>query len=176
MGRPINKRYFGALTDATEQSATNPTKDGSDQAGHVLTNTGVYSEKKLGWNIPVRSAFVAGVSEVTGGEGAEYPFIVSQKGSRSYRVRTSATAAHIGKCKLVNKASGALVAGEMVLQGFVSADSGVGPAVNIAKLTKFYATDFSGNRYKWYIAPNTGQDSSQANTIVLVAATDASIN
>lgn len=174
MGRPINKRYFGALTDATAQSATNPTKDGSDQAGNVLTNTALYSEKKLGYNIPVLAAYIPGLAEVTGGEGAEYPFIVAQKASRAYTVRTSATAAHVGKCRLVNKAVGALVAGEMVIQGKLLTNDNV--TINVAKLTKFYAIDFNGNRYKWYVAPYSGEDSSQANALILAAADNASIN
>ena len=174
MGRPINKRYFGALTDATAQSATNPTQDGKDQAGNTLTNTGVYSEKKLGYNIPVLAAYIAGLSEVTGGEGAEYPYIVAQKASRAYTVRTSGTAAHVGKCRLANKAVGALAAGEMVLQGKLSTNDGI--TINVAKLTKFYATDFNGNRYKWHVEPYSGEDSSQANALILTAATTAGIN
>ena len=174
MGRPINRRFFGALTDATAKSATNPTQDGYDQAGHDLSNTSNYSEKKLGFNIPVLAAYIAGLSEVTGGEGAEYPYIVSQKASRSYLVRTSATAAHVGKCKLANKAVGALAAGEMVLQGKLSTDDGT--VINIAKLTKYYATDFSGNRYKWHVAPYSGEDSSQANALILTVATTAGVN
>jgi hypothetical protein len=174
MGRPINKRYFGALTDATAQSATNPTQDGKDQAGNTLTNPALYTEKKLGYNIPVLAARVPGQTEVTGGEGAEYPFIQSQKASRAYRVRTSATAAHVGTCRLVNKAIGALLEGEMLLQGkLLSNDNST---VLIAKLTKFYATDFSGNRYKWYVEPYSGEDSSQANALILVPATTAGIN
>ena len=174
MGRPINKRYFGALTDATAQSSTNPTQDGKDQSGHTLTNTSVYSEKKLGYNIPVLAAYIAGLSEVTGGEGAEYPYIVAQKASRAYTVRTSATAAHVGKCRLANKAIGALAAGEMVLQGKLSTNDSV--VINVAKLTKFYATDFNGNRYKWHVEPYSGEDSSQANALILTVATTAGIN
>ena len=173
MGRPINKRYFGALTNDTAKSATNPTKDGFDQAGHQLTNDSVYSEKKLGWNIPVYAARVPGQSQVTGGEGAEYPFIVSQKGSRKYRVRTSATASHIGNCVLVNKTTG-LAEGEMALQGKLTSDDN--SIVLISKLTKFYATDFNGNRYKWYAEEFSGEDSSQANALLLAPATDATVN
>jgi hypothetical protein len=176
MGRPINKRYFGSLDVGTAQSATNPTVDGGDGAGNTLTSTSLYGEKGRGYNIPVYSARVSGQSEVTGGIGGDYPFIQSQKSSRSYRVRTSATATHVGTCRLVNKAAGALAAGEMLLQGFLSGDTGAGSPTLIAKLTKFYATDFNGNRYKWYVAPNTGEDSTQANAIVLVVATDTSIN
>ncbi len=173
MGRPINKRFFGALTDATAQSATNPTQDGYDQAGHDLSNTSNYTEKKLGFNIPVYAARVPGQSQVTGGEGAEYPFIVAQKGSRKYRVRTSATASHIGNCILVNKLT-SLNAGEMSIQAKLLSNDGI--TVLISKLTKFYATDFSGNRYKWYVNNYLGEDSSQANSLIIVPATTANVN
>ena len=173
MGRPISKRYFGSLDSGVAQSATNPTVDGKDQAGHTLTDSGTYSEKKLGWNIPVYAARVPGQSQVTGGEGGDYPFIVAQKGSKKYRVRTSATASHIGNCVLVNKTTG-LAEGEMSLQGKLSTNDNV--TVLIAKLTKFYAVDFSGNRYKWYVAPYIGEDSTQANVLVLTPATEASVN
>ncbi len=176
MGRPINKRFFGSLDSGVAQSATNPSVDGKAASGQDLSNTSNYTEKRLGFNIPVYSARVPGQSEVTGGTGGDYPFIVAQKASKKYRVRTSATASHIGNCILVNKAAGALNEGEMLLQGFLSGDTGAGTPTLIAKLTKFYATDFSGNRYKWYVASNTGEDSTQANAIVLVAATTANVN
>ncbi len=181
MGRPISKRYFGSIKAATAQSAQNPTVDGKDQAGHTLTNTSLYSEKKLGYNIPVHTARVANAgttySEVQfDPASSEYPFIVKQTGSKSYLVRTSGTAAHVGKCKLVNKAAGTLSAGEMVLQGFLSGDAGAGSPINIARLTKFYAHDFSGNRYKWYVNYTSGNDSTLANVLVLSAATTASVN
>ena len=176
MGRPINKKYFGSLDVGVAQSATNPSVDGKSQAGHTLTNTSTYSEKRLGYNIPVLAARVAGQSQVTNGEGGDYPFIVAQKGSRKYRVRTSATATHIGNAVLVNKRTG-LADGEMALEGFLGAgESQNNPGILISKLTKFYAVDFSGNRYKWHVSPTTGEDSTQANILVLTAATDATIN
>lgn len=165
MGRPINKRYFGPLDGAGLASA-----DGKDQAGNTLTDGNIYSEKKRGWNMPVQAARVPGQSEVTNGGG--YPFIINQKGSKKYRVQTSSTTSHVGNCVLVNKTS-SLNEGEMTIAGFLSGDSGVGPAVLLAKITKFYAVDFSGNRYKWYI-DNDG--SSVGNTLILVTATDATIN
>jgi hypothetical protein len=181
MGRPINKRYFGSTKAATAQSAQNPTVDGKDQAGNTLTNTAVYSEKKIGYNIPVHSARVSNngttQTEVQFDPAvSEYPFIVKQTGSRSYLVRTSATVAHVGKCKLVNKAAGALAAGEMILQGNLGGDAGAGTPINIARLTKFYAHDFNGNRYKWHVNFTSGNDSTLANVLVLAAATDLSVN
>ena len=59
MGRPLSKRYFGSTAAATAQSAQNTTVDGKDQAGHTLTDTALYSEKKLGYSIPVHAARVS---------------------------------------------------------------------------------------------------------------------
>jgi hypothetical protein len=181
MGRPLNKRNFGSTKVATAQSAQNPTVDGKDQAGNTLTSTALYSEKKLGYNIPVHSARVtnAGTAQTEvqfDPATSEYPFIVKQTGSRSYLVRTSATASHVGKCKLVNKAAGALAAGEMILQGNLGGDAGAGTPINIARLTKFHAVDFNGTRYKWYVNFTSGNDSTLANVLVLAAMTDTSVN
>jgi hypothetical protein len=183
MGRPINKRYFGSTKAATAQSAQNPKVDGKDQAGNTLTNTSLYSEKKLGYAIPVHSARVAneGTTQTEvqiDPSVSEYPFIVKQTGSKTYLVRTSATASHVGRCKLVDKAAGTLAAGEMILQGNLGGDAGAGTPINIARLTKFYAVDFSGNRYKWYVdfRSTAGNDSTMANVLVLAAVTDTSVN
>ena len=181
MGRPLNKRYFGSTAAATAQGAQNPTVDGKDQAGNTLTNTALYSEKKLGYSIPVHSARVANEgttqTEVQFAPAVSiYPYIVKQTGSRSYLVRTSATASHVGRCKLVDKAAGALAAGEMILQGNLGGDAGAGTPINIARLTKFHAVDFNGTRYKWYVNFTSGNDSTLANVLVLAAMTDASVN
>ena len=181
MGRPITKRYFGSTAAATAQSAQNPTVDGKDQAGHTLTDTALYSEKKLGYSIPVHAARVSNngttQTEVQFDPAvSEYPFIVKQTGSRTYLVRTSATASHVGRCKLVNKAAGALSAGEMILQGNLGGDAGAGTPINIAELTKFHAIDFNGTRYKWYVNFTSGNDSTLANVLVLAAMTDTSVN
>jgi hypothetical protein len=183
MGRPINERYFGSTKSETAQSAQNPKVDGKDQTGHTLTDTALYSEKKLGYAIPVHSARVANEgttqTEVQFDPAtSEYPFIVRQKGSKTYLVRTSATASHVGRCRLVNKAAGSLLAGEMILQGNLGGDAGAGTPINIARLTKFYATDFNGNRYKWHVAfrSTASNDSTLANVLVLTAVTDTSIN
>jgi len=168
MGRPISKRYFGRF-DATAKSADNPTVDGFDQAGHNLSNTTNYSEKKRGFNIPVEQARVSGGDLDIGGDAAETPYIIAQKGSRKYRVMTSSGA---GNCVLVDDdGSSQVTAGEMVIKGYLNGDNGVA-GIAIKKLTKFYATDFNGNRYKWYVA-NDG--STLQNMLVLVAGTDASV-
>ena len=181
MGRPLNKRYFGSTAAATAQGAQNPTVDGKDQAGNTLTDTALYSEKKLGYSIPVHSARVANEgttqTEVQFAPAVSiYPYIVKQTGSKTYLVRTSATASHVGRCKLVNGTAGTLAAGEMILQGNLGGDAGAGTPINIARLTKFHAVDFSGTRYKWYVNFTSGNDSTWANVLVLAAMTDASVN
>jgi hypothetical protein len=169
MGRPINKRYFGPLDGAGLASA-----DGKDQAGNTLTNTSSYSEKKLGYNIPVYKARVPGGDMDVGGDASTSPYILAQKGSRKYRVMTSSGA---GICRLVNDdGSSGIGDGEMVLAGWLGGDTGSGSPIFISKLTKFYAIDFNGTRYKWHVAPGVGSDSSLANLIVLTVATDTSVN
>jgi len=166
MGRPINKRFFGPL-----DGGSYPEEDLGDIYTNNPLNESDYNLKGKGYNIPVYSARVPGQAEVTNGTGGDYPYILAQKGSKKYRVRTSATASHVGNCILVNKAAGALSEGEMLIQGFISADSGAGSPTLISKLTKHYAIDFNGQRYKWFVESFTGNDSAQANTLVLVDAT-----
>ena len=173
MGRPINKRYFGSLDAAVAKSADNPTVDGKDQAGHALSNTSNYTEKKRGFNIPVEQACIPGGELDIGGEASKTPYILAQKGASKYRVQTSSGA---GNCVLVDDdGSSQVTAGEMVIKGFLSGDTGQG-GVAIKKITKFYATDFNGNRYKWYVDNTTGPDSTLANVLVLVTGTDTSVN
>ena len=93
-----------------------------------------------------------------GGSIRDDVYILKQKGARSYRVidvSDSATA----QCKLVNKDSDKLSTGEMLMTGRVAADSD--QATNgrrIMKLNKRIATDFNSNRYKWYMADDSGSD------------------
>ena len=99
-----------------------------------------------------------------GGTVRDDVYIVKQKGSKSYQVIDVSDSA-TRQCVLVNKEADKLAAGEMVMTGRVAADSD--QATNgrrIAKLTKRIATDFSGNRYKWYMA-----DDSSSDDILLIA-------
>ena len=93
-----------------------------------------------------------------GGTIRDDVFIVKQKGTRSYLVQDQSDDT-TGLCRLVNKESGNLSTGEMVMTGRVAADAD--QATNgrrIRKLTKRIATDFSGVRYKWYMADDSGSD------------------
>ena len=99
-----------------------------------------------------------------GGTIRDDVFIVKQKGTRSYLVQDKSDSA-TGLCRLVDKESGNLSTGEMVMSGRVAADAN--DATNgrrIRKLTKRIATDFNSVRYKWSLA-----DDSSSDDILLVA-------
>ena len=99
-----------------------------------------------------------------GGTIRDDVFIVKQKGARSYKVQDKSDNA-TAQCRLVNKESGNLSTGEMVMSGRVAADNN--DATNkrrLQKLNKRIATDFAGARYKWYLA-----DDSSSDDILLVA-------
>jgi hypothetical protein len=93
-----------------------------------------------------------------GGTVRDDVYILKQAGTRAYRVfdvSDSATA----QCRLVNKEGANLLTGEMVMTGRVAVDTD--QATNkrrIRKLTKRIATDFSGIRYKWSMADDSGSD------------------
>jgi hypothetical protein len=85
-------------------------------------------------------------------------YIIKQKGTRAYTVFDVSDSA-TGLCRLANKEGANLSTGEMVMTGRVAADAD--QATNgrrIRKLTKRIATDFSGVRYKWYMADDSGSD------------------
>jgi hypothetical protein len=93
-----------------------------------------------------------------GGTVRDDVYILKQAGTRAYRVFDVSDSA-TGLCRLVNKEAGNLATGEMVMSGRVAADSD--QATNkrrLRKLTKRIATDFSGVRYKWYMADDSGSD------------------
>ena len=93
-----------------------------------------------------------------GGTIRDDVYILKQKGTRAYRVFDVSDSA-TGLCRLVNVDSDKLSTGEMLMTGRVTADAD--QATNgrrIMKLTKRIATDFSGARYKWQMADDSGSD------------------
>ena len=99
-----------------------------------------------------------------GGTIRDDVYILKQAGTRAYRVFDVSDSA-TGLCRLVNKESGDLSTGEMVMSGRVAADANeVTNGRRIRKLTKRIATDFNGARYKWSLA-----DDSSSDDILLVA-------
>lgn len=88
--------------------------------------------------------------------------IIKQRGAKTFKVcQVGNVAGNKGKdststatCVLQNSAPNA--AGEMRLYGYV--DSNSGTEVNIAKITKRVATDFSGNKYTWTLENDSSND------------------
>jgi len=90
--------------------------------------------------------------------------IIKQRGATSFtvvRVGDIGTTANYLTCKLKNGTPAAQ--GEMQLQGSTTGNLDA-DLVNIAKITKRVATDFSGNKYTWYL-----ENDSSADYIVLTA-------
>ena len=83
--------------------------------------------------------------------------ILKQRGSKTFRVcrvGSIGTSSAYKTCVLKNGAPSA--SGEMRLWGVVGSNSGA--TVNIRKITKRVATDFSGNRYTWYLENDSSND------------------
>ncbi len=83
--------------------------------------------------------------------------IIKQRGAKTFvvsRVGDIGTTTSYTTGVLKNGAPSA--AGEMRMFGFVTSNSGT--QVNIAKITKRVATDFSGNRYTWYLENDSSND------------------
>ena len=73
-------------------------------------------------------------------------FIIAQKGSHKFRVQDASS--NKGVCKLVNKANGSLLAGEMNLV-ITKLDAST---VFASKITNKFVWDFSGNKYRYRLA------------------------
>jgi hypothetical protein len=94
----------------------------------------------------------------TGNGDSQLAYILAQKGTNQFRVTDGTTAL---ECRLVDKASGVLAVGEMVINGLTSDTS---TRVTIKKLFNRTATDFAGNRYTWEI-----QDDSTQSQLILTS-------
>lgn len=85
-------------------------------------------------------------------------FLVKQRGAKTYIVSRDGSTMQLGV--LVSSVANN---GDIVILGSVE---GVTPGnIAIAKLTKRIATDFSGNRYKWYLS---NYEDSSGDTLVLI--------
>jgi hypothetical protein len=83
--------------------------------------------------------------------------IIKQRGAKTFqctRVGTIGTGTAYAAYVLKNGAPSA--AGEMRMFGWVGGNAGT--SVNIAKITKRIATDFSGNRYTWFLENDSSND------------------
>ena len=144
MGRPVNKRYFGLLDDGTNFTVNVQVGSESEsEEGYILrqrsTNKFLVNDKKDGTN--------SSVAEATADAAAN---------------SGSTTEGNVAVCTLVDKASGALGANEMSLQGTVA--GGGGNQVRIKKLYNRTCRDFDNNRYTWEI-----QDDSTESIMILTA-------
>lgn len=93
--------------------------------------------------------------------------IIKQRGAKTFvvaRVGDIGTTTSYTTAVLKNGAPAA--AGEMRMWGYVAGtqEGAAGNQVNLAKITKRVATDFSGNRYTWYL-----ENDSTSDYIVLTA-------
>lgn len=85
-------------------------------------------------------------------------FLVKQRGARTYIVSRNGVTMQLGV--LVPSVTNN---GDIVILG---STQGVTPGnIAIAKLTKRIATDFNGNRYKWYLS---NYEDSSGDTLVLI--------
>lgn len=123
MGRPLNKRNFGALADGT----------------NITINC------KVGANSAVEDGM-----------------IISQRSENKFKVDDSKLGSgNEGVCTLVAKASGALGANEMSINGIITAS---GESVWVTKIYNRTCRDENNNRYTWSI-----EDDSTVSYMALVA-------
>ena len=132
MGRPLNKKWFGRLADA------------DDTRFAPLNDTF--------FNIAINVQVAANAESEEG-------FILRQRSSRKFLVNdnkegtkitpSGSGTGNVGVCTLVDKASGALAANEMSIQGTLG--NGTGTQVRIKKLYNRTCRDFANNRYTWVI-------------------------
>lgn len=133
MGRPLNKRYFGSLATADQRAAGTETQENIRVEAN-LTTTGIVDDA----------------------------YIVSQKGSNKFILRNKAGDANSQTvCRMVNKATASLAAGEMVMFG---TNGATGTRVPLKKITARKAVDYDNNQYTWSV-----QDDSTETVIILIA-------
>jgi hypothetical protein len=145
MGRPLNKKWFGRLANA------------DDTRFAPLNDTF--------FNIAINVQVAANAESEEG-------FILRQRSSRKFLVNdnkagtkitpSGSGTGNVGICTLVDKASGALAANEMSIQGYLAGSAGT--QIRINKLYNRTCRDFANNRYTWEI-----QDDSSATILVLTA-------
>jgi hypothetical protein len=91
------------------------------------------------------------VAAHTGNGAVDTSYIIAQKGTNQFRVTDGTTEL---ECRLVDKATGSVLLGEMVIFGTAA---GVNDRLPIKKLFNRTATDFDGNRYSWEIQNDSTQ-------------------
>lgn len=82
--------------------------------------------------------------------------IIKQRGAKTFMVARVGSPATRFTRVLVN---GTPAAGQMRLVGFTNqGQAGDNGTVSIAKITKRVATDFSGNKYTWFLENDSSED------------------
>ena len=114
-------------------------------------NKRYFGDPADGTNLTVRAYIGAGVDEQA--------YVVAQKGTNKFKVSNNAGTA-TAVCRLVNKATASVAAGEMVLEAFNAA----GERVVLKKIFNRTATDWNSNRYTWEL-----QDDSTDTVLRLTA-------
>jgi hypothetical protein len=92
------------------------------------------------------------VKAKVGAAAAGNASLTQQKNQYSFRV-TAVTGGAQAICRFVDKATGALLVGEMSL----TVTPASGPTFHAKKITNRYVWDFAGNRYMWSFDPVTGK-------------------
>ena len=132
MGRPLNKKWFGFLADADDARF----KPLNDTFYNISINVQVAAnaESEEGYILRQRSS---------------KKFLVNDVKTGTKKTPSGSGTGNVGVCTLVDKASGALGANEMSIQGTL--DDGTGTQVRIKKLYNRTCRDFANNRYTWTV-------------------------
>jgi len=115
---------------------------GTDVIGTPVSNTGIKVQSHDGSSLSAAS------------------FIIKQRGAKTFVITTNGT----DRQTCVLQSTTPAGAGQMLMMGFTEPYQADANAVPIAKITKRVATDFSGNRYTWYL-----ENDSSTDVIVLTA-------
>lgn len=156
MGRPVNKKWFGRLADATDARF----KTAGDTFYNITLNVQVGSnaETASGYILKQRSSRRFLVNDLKTGTNTSVPEAVADAAANG----GSTTQGNVGFCLLVDKPAGALGADEMSIQGVISGTGG--NQVRVKKLFNRTCVDFDNNRYTWEI-----QDDSTVTQMVLTS-------
>ena len=99
-------------------------------------------------NTGIRVEFHDGTSLRTDG------ILIKQRGAKTFVCARIGTPTVLTTCVVQSTAPSAV--GQMNLFGYVGGNGG--SKVNLAKITKRVATDFSNNRYTWYLQNDSSND------------------
>jgi hypothetical protein len=102
-------------------------------------------------------------TDATYNSSTNYAYIYKQRGAKTYVVANQA--ATLATCVLQSAIPSAN--GQMRINGYIGGNAAA--PTPIAKLTKRVATDFSGNRYTWFLVNDSTSDYIQLTAITSVS-------